>query len=388
MKIQGILDSLSKESFGYRKELSINTTVLINYFKSAFGSNYKESCYHSSDNLVIDSEIYSKIDSVIEGLSFKSFNENYSFGLVYEMMYKNAGYKFFTVSDNEDNLIAAFSLNCTDRFLGVECVGKDKELVLHFANIFRNISLPQVQRGHIFAIGSTREGLTLLDVGSAGKPLIKSNYSQAVIKDYEYAVEDLKSSSPLGRIVLLEGIPGTGKTHMVKSFLNDIPSAMFILVSPDLVPSLGNPEMLPLILDTRTNYSIEGPIIFVIEDADKCLVIRGADNMSSIQSLLNLGDGILGSCLNLKIIATTNAKKLEIEPALLRHGRLSKRIEVGPLSKEEAYKTFCNIKGIELHELSLDMETNSSLKNLFKSNNITLGDIYHYIMEEKFSNKS
>lgn len=77
-----------------------------------------------------------------------------------------------------------------------------------------------------------------------------------------------------------------------------------------------------------------------MEDADKCLVTRAGDNINSIQSLLNLGDGILGSLLDLRIIATTNAKKLEMEPAILRAGRLCKRLEVGNLSTKEGSSIF------------------------------------------------
>ena len=35
--------------------------------------------------------------------------------------------------------------------------------------------------------------------------------------------------------VYFEGIPGSGKTHLVKSLLNDINDTMFILVPPELV---------------------------------------------------------------------------------------------------------------------------------------------------------
>jgi hypothetical protein len=54
------------------------------------------------------------------------------------------------------------------------------------------------------------------------------------------------------------------------------------------------------------------PILFIIEDADDCLVPRGSGNVSTISSLLNYTDGIFGSMLDLRIIATTNAEKMEI----------------------------------------------------------------------------
>ena len=85
---------------------------------------------------------------------------------------------------------------------------------------------------------------------------------------------------------------------------------------------------------------MSGPIVLVLEDADRCLVTRGTQNINSIQSILNLGDGILGSLLDLRIVATTNAKKLEMEAALLRPGRLSKQLDVGALDLETARGVF------------------------------------------------
>ena len=132
----------------------------------------------------------------------------------------------------------------------------------------------------------------------------------------------------------------TGKTHIIRSLLLNVPGAMFVLVPPDMVSSLSGPELLPLLLTQKQSLALNGPIILLLEDADKCLVTRQSDNINSIQSLLNLGDGILGSLLDLRIIATTNAKKIEIEPAILRPGRLSKRVEVNALDAATACKIY------------------------------------------------
>jgi len=115
---------------------------------------------------------------------------------------------------------------------------------------------------------------------------------------------------------------------------------MFVLIPPDMLTSLAGPELLPLLMNNKMAYNTAGPLILVLEDADRCLVKRDGDNMNSIQSLLNLSDGILGSLLDLRIIATTNASKLEIEEAILRPGRLSQRIEVDALNKDEANNLF------------------------------------------------
>ena len=49
-------------------------------------------------------------------------------------------------------------------------------------------------------------------------------------------------------------------------------------------------------------------------------------------------DGIYSDIINLKIIATFNAKLNDIDPALLRKGRLIAKYEFNPLSVEKTNK--------------------------------------------------
>src|SRR5690606_30039505 len=86
-------------------------------------------------------------------------------------------------------------------------------------------------------------------------------------------------------------------------------------------------------------------IVLLIEDADACLAPRASDNISSISSLLNCADGILGSMLDIKIVATTNQDRLEFDSALVRPGRLSRHITVGELSAEKATEVYSRLTG-------------------------------------------
>lgn len=192
--------------------------------------------------------------------------------------------------------------------------------------------------GHIYAIMRHGMQLSLSSLGNAGIPLVENNYTPSVMEDYKFAVRDLQSTHPSGRIVIMEGKPGTGKTHLIRAMLMSVSDAMFVLISPEIVTTLSGPELLPLLISYKNG--LKGPIVLILEDADRCLVTRGADNINSIQSLLNLGDGILGSMLDLRIVATTNASKLEMEAAILRPGRLSKRLEVGALDFSTANLVF------------------------------------------------
>lgn len=141
-------------------------------------------------------------------------------------------------------------------------------------------------------------------------------------------------------------------TYLVRSLLACNPRAAFVLVPPHLVPEMASPEILPTL--TAAKEEMDGPIALVIEDADACLVPRDKSgnvrdsNMNAISSLLNLGDGILGSVLDIRIIATTNAHEIQFDDAILRPGRLCKHAHVGPLPAQNAAQVLFRLTGQKL----------------------------------------
>jgi SpoVK/Ycf46/Vps4 family AAA+-type ATPase len=83
----------------------------------------------------------------------------------------------------------------------------------------------------------------------------------------------------------------------------------------------------------------------ILEDADNILTPRGKDNLSLISTLLNMTSGILGSMLDIRAVATTNSPTKDIDPALMRPGRLSSHVTVGELDKEKAASVFKRLTG-------------------------------------------
>jgi len=198
--------------------------------------------------------------------------------------------------------------------------------------------------------------------------LVDGNYTKKVMDDYKFAIKDLNSESPSGRIVVMRGPAGTGKTHLIRAMLLQVPDAMFVLISPEVVTNLAGPELLPLLMNYRGGST--GPIVLILEDADRCLVARADENMSLIQSLLNLGDGILGSLLDVRIVATTNADELKMEQAIMRPGRLSKMLDVDHLDPLTAQQIFRRL----LPGVDFPVEINGSTNP--KDFKVTLAEVY------------
>lgn len=247
------------------------------------------------------------------------------------------------LNDGGDNYIfmwkdGVVDLDISGTYVSVRGMSQNEAFIQEMKQYFSEQWAPPERVGHIYAIIRQGMHLGLSSLGNAGIPLVEGNYTPKVMEDYKFVIKDLLSEAPSGRISIMTGVPGTGKTHLIRAMLLEVPDAMFVLISPEMVTNLAGPELLPLLLSHRGGTT--GPIVLVLEDADKCLVARDKENMNSIQSLLNLGDGILGSLLDLRIIATTNAKELHMEEAIMRPGRLSKMLEVGPLDQATARGVF------------------------------------------------
>jgi len=209
--------------------------------------------------------------------------------------------------------------------------------------------LDEKHEGEVSVITSGPDGLRLRSLGVATVPLEPDNYTPGVVADFNHVVSDLALASPCGRISILDGVPGSGKTFLVRAMMGMAPGVKFVILPADMVSSVNGPDLLNLLLNTRSNEGGAHPIAMIIEDADSCLVSRGADNIGSISSLLNMGDGLLGAMLDLRIIATTNAGHLrdntEIDPAISRSGRLCRRIHVDKLGVDQACRRYEALTG-------------------------------------------
>lgn len=236
-----------------------------------------------------------------------------------------------TVTYNDDDAsVTIFALNQADRDAIVEAL--------------RPLTGKKRSAGKCFVMASSPNGIQMRAVsGSAKVAFEPDNYSEDTAKKFRYMVEQLKSDTPNGRIMIFRGEPGGGKTYLIRSLVGAVERAIFVVVPAAMVGELDGPNLIGTLINTYSNA--DGPIVLILEDADSVLAPRGADNMHSISSLLNLSDGILGNLMDLRIIATTNALKEELDSAVTRDGRLCVDIEVGALDFEHANRVYKRLTG-------------------------------------------
>ena len=153
-------------------------------------------------------------------------------------------------------------------------------------------------------------------------------------------------------IVLLHGMPGTGKTTYLRHLIGEL-NKRVLFVSPSVAGQLMNPEFIDLLIGNPN-------AILIIEDAENIIMDRKQNSNSSVSNLLNLSDGLLSDCLSVQIICTFNSSLNMIDSALMRKGRLIASYEFGKLTVEKAQRLSDRL---ELNQVILKPMTLAEITN-------------------------
>uniref|UniRef100_A0A1J3CJY6 Putative mitochondrial chaperone bcs1 n=1 Tax=Noccaea caerulescens TaxID=107243 RepID=A0A1J3CJY6_NOCCA len=179
---------------------------------------------------------------------------------------------------------------------------------------------------------------------------METDLKNKVKSDLESFLKGKQYYNRLGRVwkrsYLLYGPSGTGKSSFVAAMANFLDYDIYDI---DLSKVADDSDLKMLLLQTR------GKSVIVIEDLDRFIATKSTG--VSVSGILNFTDSILSSCAaDERIMVFTMTGKEQIDPAMLRPGRVDVHIHF-PLCDFTAFKTLANnYLGVKEHKLFLQVE--------------------------------
>ncbi|MFN9690839.1 MAG: AAA family ATPase [Vampirovibrionales bacterium] len=140
--------------------------------------------------------------------------------------------------------------------------------------------------------------------------------------------------------VLLQGPPGTGKTLLAKAVAGEAGVPFLSASGSDFIEmfvGVGAQRVRELFSEARKNSKkLNKPVIIFIDEIDSLIQNRAklgsnggdAEHLRTITALLNEMDGMVQSKYPIIVMGATNAPLENLDPAMLRPGRLSRHVQV------------------------------------------------------------
>lgn len=139
-----------------------------------------------------------------------------------------------------------------------------------------------------------------------------------------------------GGLTIFDGPPGTGKTSLIAEMVRRMDKThVFYVLPASQSDALASSEFIPFWQKENSRHGDRVKVI-VLEDAETLLWRRRGHNREAVSTLLNVADGLTGRMLRLHTICSVNASMEDLDPAILRPGRLMHHREFKLLDPEAA----------------------------------------------------
>ena len=172
-----------------------------------------------------------------------------------------------------------------------------------------------------------------------------------------------------GKVAVLHGVPGTGKTSFLRSLTSEWRDKAHLTYIIDTEEFFGDSAyMMNLVMNARSGTWN----IFLCEDAEEFLDVQAKKKVGqSLARLLNLGDGMLGQGMKIMLMFTTNVAQVNLNDAITRKGRCFFEGHLRAFKESEA-SAWMQARGLELPE-----NEDGRLRTY------TLAEMYEYANKEK-----
>jgi len=234
---------------------------------------------------------------------------------------KTKGYDFNqTYIVMKNNCVLEFDIGCCEIYHD----GKQPEFIKSITELVRGFKQRERWKPlEINLVIKGRSGMQLKAMEIKPTRLDLDLYYEDDFKETDNVIRKRLNKKNDKGIVLLHGLPGTGKTTYLRYLVGKIKKRVLFL-SPGVAANIMDPDFIELLINNPNS-------VLVIEDAENIIMDRKASSNASVSNLLNISDGLLADFLNVQIICTFNSSLTLVDSALMRKGRLIAKYEFGKL---------------------------------------------------------
>jgi hypothetical protein len=185
-------------------------------------------------------------------------------------------------------------------------------------------------------LGRTNPRRASRTVAIAPWPSIRHNYASSVATAFDRLMV-LDPATLSGRLLLMHGPPGTGKTTALRALAHAWRRWCRVDYVLDPERLLSTPGYLMAVVLGDDDDEDKRWRLLVLEDCDELIRVDAKQGTGqSLARLLNLTDGLLGQGLEVLVCITTNEELSRLHPAVVRPGRCIAQVHVGRLPRSEA----------------------------------------------------
>ena len=242
--------------------------------------------------------------------------------------------------------------------------GEGNDVCEEFIGFVLNNQLENIDIGRFFMVSAGPAGFYLTPTKVSDMEVdIELHYGDSFIGKHENILKSIVEGNK--GIYLFHGEPGTGKTTYLRYLISQVSKHKNIIYLPSyMMWNISNPEFITFLQANKG-------AVLVLEDAEAVLQKRdGQYNDQAVSNILNISDGLLNDATGMQIIATFNANKTQLDPAIMRAGRMINEHEFVALDADTATKLSKHIG-----------------KNVSYDKHVTLAEVYNGEPDKKHKKK-
>ena len=249
--------------------------------------------------------------------------------------------EFLTEKFNYKKTVNKLAENCPDGIVyswkGYKLFITDDFMVFRGTIFHKDKERPQVCIDSIVLDKNDEHNLIYVSIDAKGtihRQLMPIKDSEVIVEenyndDCPYSkIEESLQKDAKSSIMLLFGLPGTGKTYLLRKLIIEHPELNFYWLDNSMFSRIDTTEFSEFIMKCKNG-------VFIMEDCEMVIKDREDSYNTLITPLLQLTDGLIGDSLGLKFICTFNTDLKNVDPALQRKGRCSVSYEFKKLNKDK-----------------------------------------------------